>query len=97
MICQHQYLMSCTFQIVPPLRKCTHYGEHFLLFYAVIYLCWLELPASISHWVSMVLISTLVLLHQYDSNDKSRDICLHLYRLELIKMLQQRCLNECFL
>ena len=45
----------------------------------------------------MILIFMLMLLHQYDDNDKFRDICLHLYELELVKMLQQRYLNKHFL
>ena len=35
----------------------------------------------------MILIFTLILLHQYDSNSEFRDICLYLYKLEFIKML----------
>ena len=45
----------------------------------------------------MILIFMLMLLHQYNSNDEFRDICLHLYELELVEMLQQKCLNEHFL
>ena len=38
--------------------------------------------------MSVILIFALILLSQYNSDSKFRDIHLYLYRLEFIKMLQ---------